>query len=420
MFDRRRLAAVAALLAFLAATNRWLSWNGAFALLLPHDETDYAAIARAVPGLPAGHAIQLQHGERFAFHWLIGVVARVLQLGAEHAYAIAAPLAVVAVCVVLWAVLASVGIGIRGFAICTAALVLNAYSFRYYVLAPGYVADLLFDLGTLVTVLGLVARRYPVLLAGVVVAALARQTELPVSVAVAAAVAFAEPWRSRHGRGGRLALAAAPVVLAVVIYLVEEHVARGFTYDPTPDLAHMTVLAELEALPHGAGTLGQHLLRSVNGLLAVAALLVVALVALRERIRALPVEFWGPLAIGLLIAVQPLVFSAQYAAKNETRLAVLGLGPLVCALAVLLSELERRGRELRGWALAAVLAVLAVDSLHHIYTVVGTSSARQTVALQIVCAAALLVIVWRALLRGGSRAVLRGDGRPSCARPPAD
>ncbi len=398
-----RLGWVAALLAFLAATNKWMSWNAAFHMLLPHDESDYVAIARAAPSLPTS-GIQLQHAERFPLHWLLGSLARILHLGAEHAYAIVAPLAVIAVVAALCVLLNRVGVGDRGFVICAGVLILNTYSFRYYLLAPGYVADLLFDLGSLVTLIGLFYRRYPVLLAGVILAALARQSELPTSLALAVVIAFWPAWRTLQ-RPKRLALAIAPVVITAVIYLVEEHVAKRFSYNPTPGFSHFTVLSELEALPDGAGTLGTHLLRSVNGLLAIAALLLIAVLALRRHTRArLSIEFWGPLLVGAAVAVQPMIFSAQYAAANETRLAVLGLGPLVCALAVALRDLENHGNALPKWAAITITGILLLDSLHHLYTWFGTHDAHQTVALQVICAAALVLVTAKVLLNRSAAA----------------
>jgi hypothetical protein len=195
---------------------------------------------------------------------------------------------------------------------------------------------------------------------------------------------------------------AAVVLLPAGLFFVATRIAAPFSAATTPDIAHFTMLAELENLPSGLGQLGQHLLRSVNGLLSVGALIGVAVAARRRSNPAtrLPFEFWGCLLIAASVALQPLIFSAGYAAHNETRLAVLALGPLVCALAFALRDLERQGAALTSPGAAAILAVLVVGSLHHLYTVVGPSAASQTVALQLTVAACLAAVLWRSVGRG--------------------
>jgi hypothetical protein len=407
--------ALAAMLAFLAATNKWMSWNAAFRILQPHDETDYAAIARAAPHLPVS-GIQLQHGERFVFHWLIGMLAHGLGAGVEHTYEVLTPIVAVLVGIVLVLALSATRASWRATVLCLGVVVLNTYSLRYYVLAPGYVGDLIFEVGILLTILGLFRRRYWLILVGVVAAALARQSTLPTALALAVALWCWPGWREGAVMP-RAARALAPVVLSAVIYVIEEHVARRFSYNATPGFSHFTMLSELAHLPSGASTLGNHLLRSVNGLLAIAAMLVVVGWGLwrtrkapdapareasasptRPGIHAdtalpwQPVECWGPLLIGASVALQAMAFSASYAAANETRLSVIGLGPISCGLAVAMRELARRGIDLPPRVFAAMLVVLAIDSVHHVYTTIGTANAHQTVALQFICAAALLVI----------------------------
>ena len=108
--------------------------------------------------------------------------------------------------------------------------------------------------------------------------------------------------------------------------------------------------------------------------------------------------------VAAAIVAQPIAFSPQYAAHNETRLSVLGVGALVCALALALRELERRGLLTPTPVVAAAaVAILAVGSLHHIYTIVGTANANQTVALQLLAGACLAILLVWALRRGAPR-----------------
>ncbi|WP_249009698.1 hypothetical protein [Conexibacter sp. DBS9H8] len=404
-------AGAAAMLAFIAATNRWLGWAASLRLVQANDEHDYRRIAAAAPSLPHG-GIQNQHGQRFVFHYLIGLIARGLGTGLPGTYTVITVLVVVALVGVLGLLLTQVGLSGPQWALCLAVFVLNTYSLRYYLIARGEVTDLIFDLGLALSLLGLFRRRWWVILAGTAVGALARQTELPAAVMVGVAL-LVWPGSGELTATLRWGRALAPGLLALIIYVLEVRVARGFSYNTTPSLLHFTVLAELGALPHSAGLLAQHLLRSVNGLAAVGAVLLAGLIVARAEIglARLGAVFWATLGVALAVAAQPLALSARYAEHNETRLSVLGLGALVCAAAVLWHRLDPGGRRLRPGEAAVVVGVLGVGSLHHLYTVIGTADAVQTVVLQAVAALIVFGIVLRALHRTGPAANQPGPDR---------
>jgi hypothetical protein len=389
----------AALLAVVAATNRWVSWAEGFRLLNPLDERSYIAIARAAPHLPKRKLPQ-EHAQRFVFHYLIGLIAHGVGLAPEKLYLVAAVLVMLVLVGLMALVLRQLEIGTSAFAICLAVFVLNTYSLRYYLLAPGEIADLLFEVGLVVSLLGLLRARYPLVLLGVVVATLARQTEVPVALVTAAWVYAGPGWTAAPQRD-RLLRAGLVLAITAAIYIAEVAISAPFGRASTPDFTHWFLISDVESLPTGAGALGQHFLRSVNGLLAVAALFAVAVWAGRRGRATTPGGAAGlaspllwTLAVAAAIIIQPLAFSAQYAAHNETRLAILGLAPCVVALGYVLKPLLER-RPLSSRTTWVLLVILAVDSLHHIYTTIGTDRASQTVILQIVCAAALAaVLAW--------------------------
>lgn len=377
------VAVVAGLIAFLAATNRWLSWQAGYRLLLAHDESDYRAIAAAAPRFPT-EKLQVQHAQRFAPHYVIGLLGHVFDLNVV--YWVAAIVLAVCTCALLAIVLARIGVSRPVFAVCMAVFVLNAYSLRYYGLAPGELADLLLDAAVLMTILGLLERRYWLVVLSIAIGTFARQTDIPVAVA-AAVWLLADPGSRDVRLSTRLLRAGFALAVSGGLYAVLVVVSAPFSAQTTPSFSHFTLLADLGSLPTGAGQLGQHFLRCINGLLSVGALLVVGLLLKRQdHSRApLPFAFWGCLLIALAIILQPVVFSPQYAAHNETRLAVMGLGALVCCLAYVLKDARRLSPALA----AALVAVLAVGSFHHLYTVIRTANAHQTVALQIVVAVVL-------------------------------
>jgi hypothetical protein len=311
-------AILGGLLAFVAATNRWVSWQAGYQLLQAHDELDYRAIAVASPRLPTVK-LQVQHAQRFAPHYLVGLIGHLIPLNTT--YELAAILTAVTSAALLLAVLRRTGVSRPVLAVCLATFILNTYSLRYYGLAPGEFADLLLDAAVLLTVLGLLEHRFPLVVVGIAGGTLARQTMVPVTIAIAAWLLLDPAWHTRSLRY-RLGLSGTALVVCGVAYAAVVIVAKPFSAETTPDFSHFTLLANLEALPSGLGELGQHFLRCVNDLFSVGALLAAATLARRkERHGArLPFAFWGCLLIAAAVILQPVVFSPQYAAHNETRL----------------------------------------------------------------------------------------------------
>jgi hypothetical protein len=139
-------------------------------------------------------------------------------------------------------------------------------------------------------------------------------------------------------------------------------------------------------------------------------LLLVTAIGIRRQGTAVPVHFWGLLAVSAAIVVQPLGMSDSFPgfAYNEPRLSALGLVPFVLGIAVLLRSLDRpleRGRAL------ALVATVAGASLHHLYTAVGPASLGQFIALQLGAGAVAAVLLWASVVPGE----VRVDGGPSAA-----
>ena len=312
-------------------------------------------------------------------------------------YAVAALLAAVVTTGLLCAVLRRIGLPPRVFGVCVAVFVLNPYSLRYYGLAPGELADLLLDAAVLLTIVGLLDQRYPLVLVGVAAGTLCRQTMLPVAVVVALWLLADPAWRDRSPRRRRL-LAGTALVVCAALYALVVVISAPFSAQTTPDVVHLTLLADLEALPRGVGELGQHFLRCANDLFSVGAAILVAALAGRRspRTEPLPFAFWGCLLLAAAIIAQPVLFSPQYAAHNETRLAVMGLGALVCCLAYLL----RSATWITPPLSALTVVLLALGSFHHLYTILRTTNARQTVELQLLVAVILAAVLGIAARHG--------------------
>jgi hypothetical protein len=242
--------------ALVLATTQWWGWEAAMRQGLDTDVGSYQQIARAAPQLPSQDLPQ-QHAERFAPHWLVGVLSNESMLHA--AYYVAAILALAAIVAVFHVHAARTGAALNAYLPALLVLVASPYLFRLDALGPGLVADAVFALGLAGLVAGLAARDDATALAALAVASAARQTAVPVGLVAAAVVLL----RSR--RAGR---AAAFALVPLAIYGVEHAVAASFS-KPVPGAWEISVLAD----PGGVRPVAKHVLLIVLPLLPALALL---------------------------------------------------------------------------------------------------------------------------------------------------
>jgi hypothetical protein len=395
------LAASFGLLVFMGATTKWVTWHAAIWQYKSFDDVNYRLMAQAAPGLLHGRIIPEWHAERFAVAWVVGESAKILGYGVVTSFRVWIIVVILLICLVLADILIRIGLSLQAGIVCMAVFVLNAYSLRPYLLAPGSVDDLALVLGITIAVRGLVVRSPVSLLGGLLLATISRQTALPPAAVGALAVALDPAWRDRLGRW-RVPFAVATIVLPLAVYAVIRIVSHPFA-GPPPSLDAMTLLGASLSM----GSLVQHFARCINVQLSVAALLLAVWWVGRFVPGAIGsgqpsptpgarAAIYACLGFGLAIIAQPVLMNPVWATFNENRLSVMGLIPLVVALALMLGELERaRAQALSVRTAAAAVGLLALASFHHIYTVIGTANKGETLVLEAIVAVALLVIVTR-------------------------
>ena len=227
---------------------------------------------------------------------------------------------VTALLVVLHLLLRSMSLPV--YALSAGIVVLSPYAFRPYLASAWNQQDLVFVLGTAVSLLGLLHRRSALVLLGLAVAICGRQSALPLAPVAALWVLAGPAWRAESRR---LRLGTAMGVLAVVVgvYFAIMLIVAPFSKDYEPHIPGDTVLALLDDLPSNARSLVAHLGRSVVPLLVPGAVLVATL-ALR-RTKGLPWLSWpafGCLTVGAAIIGQPIAIDPAFPgfAYNEQRL----------------------------------------------------------------------------------------------------
>ncbi|HEV3002776.1 MAG TPA: hypothetical protein VGW75_18710, partial [Solirubrobacteraceae bacterium] len=175
-----------AVVAFFAATAV------TFSVGTEGDVLEYRKMAEAAPGTPDRDVGSAYTG-RFALHYGVGLLAEATPLSVNGAYVAAWLVVAIALLAVLCALLSRTGP--VPFAVGLALVVLNPYLLRGSATGMGTVQDLVFVLGLALCVLGLLRVRPAVVLAGLVLGILGRQSALLVAPAAALWMAFADDWR---------------------------------------------------------------------------------------------------------------------------------------------------------------------------------------------------------------------------------
>ena len=332
----------------LLLTQAWPGIDEGVRVEFATDAGVYREMAAAAPGLPEG-PVREQHAERWVVHWVVGTAADATGLDLEKTYRLASVGTVAGVVLLLHLLLARTGLSVSAYALCLGTALASAYPFRYWLAAPGMVADAMFGLGLAVVLLGLRRRRSWLILAGMVTATLARQTAVPAALALA--VVLALPATSFLSiRHERLAAAAAVALAPLAVFGLVRWVAQGFAVADLPPFRELTILADTPS------QVADHAARLALAIaFPVAAL--AACLGLRRR------EVVAPLVLGAAIVAQPFVLTSSWIDANEPRLAGLAVPALVVAAAHLVERLT-----IRTGAAAVMCVALFLGSLHHHYS----------------------------------------------------
>lgn len=386
----RRLTPLAVLglwSALALVVQRWATIADGIREQYAFDVTFYEVIARAAPSFPDERVLR-PYAERFPAHWLVGSVSDLTGASLETVYRVVGLACVAAAVVATHAAIRSLRLDARAHAVALGVLAASAYPLHYLLAAPGMVSDGVFLAGLATSLLGFVRGRFALVLTGLVIATLGRQTAVPVAVVAAAWVAVAPAWRAR-----RAAAAAATVAVPAAVYLVLRQVGAGFASPHVGDLHDLTIVGFLVS----PSLFAEHVARTGLGIAVPAALVL----GLWWRSRAhIP---RGSLLVAAVIVAQPFVLGPSSAGDNETRLAALAVPALAVAAAALLAHTRLRSHEA-----ALLVAAIAVAGLHPRYTWPPPYSSAVWAALAGVAAVAIL-------LTGAGRRSGRGSGRT--ARP---
>jgi hypothetical protein len=355
------------LCAAVAVTSRYTDPDADRALIskAAGDSYSFLAIAAAAPALPH-ERMAFHHAQRIAIPYVVGVVHHVVPVSLHQVFVIAVLIAEIAILLVIAGVLEALGIPESGVALMLAMLAFNPWAFRHYLTFPEMVNDLGFVLGLAIMLRGLVRGGVSAVVAGQLLASVSRQTGLLLVPLVVMWV-----WRDARAWGlssvrRRALVCAAVAVTAVVVYVASGRIAVTFA-DPSENVEHLLGLATWLGSGFDARALGIVLLR----MFASVAIPVACAAGMVRYHRARGPESHR---VALLVAgsawcwLQPFLAGPALTGGNGERLAVLGLIPLVLALAITMREAGALAIVTRSAWFGAAVALLALGSLHHVYT----------------------------------------------------
>lgn len=390
---RGAVAGLALWLAAVLAVQRWVPWADAIRggirgdTGFGSDMRFYELIARASPSFPDEHVLR-PYAERFPVHWLVGGLAAATDAGLHPLYRLAELLCLALVLMVLHAALARLDLEPSPHLLALGVFAASAYPVHYLLAAPGMLSDGVFLLGFSLCLLGFVRGWLALVVGGLVVAVLGRQTGVPVALAAALWAFFAPAWRNV-----RWWAAAATGFVPLGLWLVLHFASSSFASPERGGIQDLTAVGFLSDLGDVSGHLGRVLL----GVLVPSALVAGAWMRTRGDVPR------GALLLAAVVVVQPLVLGPASTGGNETRLAALALPALALAAGALL-----RGTRLRTWETAVIALALFAAGLHHRYTHLGLDRAAW-LTFEIAGAAVILGV----LARPAAAGIVAARGRPA-------
>lgn len=371
-------------IALVLASQAWPSWGTGIRQLFAADVVEYEAIAKAAPGLPTTW-LGAVHAQRFPVHWLVGTIAWASGANLHAVYRVGSVLCLLGVLLVMSRMFVRLGLGSGAFAIAIGLVATSVYSMRYLLAAPGMLADAIFLLGFALLLLGFTESSAWLVVVGIAVATLGRQTALPLAIVAAAAIFFTWDERRRRRTLPLLVLAA-----CFGVYLAERLVAQGFSAPGSVGgLGTTTLLGSLghpvRLLLHG-GIVGAYA-RAVLGVLVPLAVIAGAWVRGRR-----PAGM--PTLLTAAVLAQPLLLSPAWIPNNQQRLAALAVPGLALIAAGQLRDLP-----LPTATVVGVSAAMLIASLHPRYSDVGIPGTAVWGALDAAAAISIaLALGWQGLV----------------------
>ena len=391
-------------LSFAVVTQRWMGFDQGSQFVVATSSPLYVEIARAAPTYPSSAPYYI--AERALPHFGVGVVAKALGISVETAYLGTTIALIFLILLTVYFGLVQLRIPSELSALLLSSILLNPYAFRYYLLAQPMFTDLIFVLGLALLVLGLFYARFAVVLVGLLIAVLGRNTVLLILPGALLGIwAFFEP------RLRLLKMGVALVVTIVAVKLLEAH-AMTLGKPEWSEAGLLFSMASWISSPDFSLTvLAQHVLRSFLPILIPLAFLfgTTALEGTGKKFKNLKAQALLLIVAGILVAAllpSPAIQQNSQGRFSAYAIVVMTLlvGWLWSGSSASASESVEPGAEVKvRQGLWIVLGVtLGAASLHHMYTIIGPVNVADFGMFHVAACELLAIVSWY-LFRGLGR-----------------
>lgn len=361
------------LILLLLLTNRYL-FIVSDSQVFPGDSFSYARIASAFPRLPTSNSvISPHHAQRFVVPYLVGGFSKLTHLWLESSFRVFAIGAMLSIVSLLTRILRRLhGLLPLHSLWLLALLILNPYSFRIYIAAPFLLNDLFFQVGLTMLLLGLFEESIVISLLGVSLAICSRQTGLLLIPPMVLWLILLWP---RNRKRAAIFTGVTGILIMLAIYIVTSYVALQIS-GQLVSIAHVTGLLTWMRGSPSLKALMEFGLRGIIGLTFPIATLLgtfprfssIAEWSQEDRLRT-----GCLLGFAAMIAAQPILGGPAVTAHDITRLVLLGLTPLLVALAILFSH-TTLSNQFWQQAFPLFMVSVALGSFHHMYSFLGVGN----------------------------------------------
>jgi hypothetical protein len=364
-----------ALFGLVAASSNQLNYQTDHQMIVEGagDILSYFAMSEAAPGL-VKTPVPYHHAQRIFLPYVLGLVSFVTGLPVQRIYLAVGILFLFVAFRLFIRCCELLKLGEETLFLASLVVLFNPYVFRHYFMFNGYINDIGFLMGLSISLFGHLAHRRGILLAGIILSSLSRQTTLLTVPAWIVLEYLAE--RPRRWKFDFMTLSY--VALPVSIYLGSSYVASRSGLPSETEMALMGLFYWLEA-DFSLGRMAEFALRGLIPFVFLVALFL-GFKTHRGFKTVMSVDGdmlatqLGLLVLAVLICVQPVLGGPDWTTNSIARLNALAVPPIALAVGLYIDGYVNR---LSFQVASAIGAFLALGSIHHIYTFNGVFSAEK-------------------------------------------
>lgn len=376
------------------ATNKWLSWDVGKKYLMADDVNLYVEMAEKAPSVEYV-GIRFHIAQRFFVNSIVGNLSNLTGVGIPEVFFL---LTFLCSLILLWCMhklLLLFDVSLQNYCLGMSLFIFNPYIFRYHVLVPGLLHELVFLIGVFIVIIGLIEVKLFKIVIGCVLSVLARQTTVLMIPGLILWILFGSKWKSKDLLM-RCFAAFLSGLSIIIMYLITSHVA-SLSLSKSENLDHMMgIIQWIQENGFNIPIIAELTLRSFMSHLLILSFIVAASINMKKysiNIK-LPFEFWALMIMMLAVVSQPILagpFHTGYPKGNGTRLGMMGIIPTFAALFVFIKSIKCWPERLNWKELLLFGCGILLGSIHHMYTSFGPSSAKGFLVMYF--SACLLIVV---------------------------